>query len=59
MEQIEKDIQPEDFKERSIWRELVKLCWPEEALIHSRLYGRNRLYNSQSRYDHGSGEEEV
>jgi hypothetical protein len=33
LNEIEKDIQPEDFPENSIWREIVKECGPAVLIL--------------------------
>jgi len=44
VENIEKDIRPEDFKEGSVWGELVRECGGKAALILARHHGGDKLY---------------
>ena len=44
MKEIEADIRPEDFKEGSVWRALIKECGAKAALILAQFHGGNKLH---------------
>ena len=44
LNEIEQDIKPKDFRQGSVYRELVAECGPKAALILSRYHGGGKLH---------------